>query len=559
MKKNITLLALLLIVVEISFAQNSRFTRPLEVDPVGVHKTDPAPVLAYNFDDQSLVFTNVNISNNPAPQNEPSVKISRKNPARVVAAWRDFRLGVDPNAVRRVGYSYSSDSGRTWSTPALLDSTLLPGLSRNSDPTVGVDTAGNFYIGVIALTNTDGNGTLAIYKSTDGGVTFPIGVIMQQSGSEDKEYLTTDFSSVSPHRNTLYMSWTRFTNNDAYIKLTKSSDGGITWSNPVNVSDNQFSGQGSEPAVGLNGDVYVVWAGGDIILFDRSTDGGSTFGTDQVIASGPTPFNLPNGVNTFPSIATNIKTNSSRNGIVYVAFCDDRNGDADVFLIKSTDRGVTWSAPVRVNNDAVGNGKLQYWPWIAVNEQGYISILFMDTRNTPNLTTIEAWLARSADGGATFTNELLSTQQSPTAIPGSNVRFGDYIGNDFVGNRVVPVWTDERAGGFNMDIYTAVIDITTGIQPVAGNIPDKFDLKQNYPNPFNPETTIWFMLAKATHATLNVYNSLGQLIESPIDESLGAGVFSVRWNASKYSSGVYFYRLQTTDGFTETKKMILIK
>ncbi len=203
------------IVIPLFFISNSinaqiDFSKPHDVYPDNPNVKIKVPDFITQLTNESVVFTNVNISNNSAPQNEPSVKISRKNPNIVVAAWRDFRLGIDPTAVRRVGYSRSTDGGMTWSTSALLDSTLLPGgLLRNSDATVGTDTAGNFYIGVIALNNSNGNGTLAVYKSTDQGVTFPIAVIIAQSGGtgEDKEYMTTDFTPNSPFKNTLYFSW----------------------------------------------------------------------------------------------------------------------------------------------------------------------------------------------------------------------------------------------------------------------------------------------------------------------------------------------------------------
>lgn len=76
-------------------ADSSRFSRPHDVFPDNVNTTPfltPLPPMPYEL----LTFTNVDISNNTAPQNEPSVKISKKSPNRVVAAWRDFRLGVDP-------------------------------------------------------------------------------------------------------------------------------------------------------------------------------------------------------------------------------------------------------------------------------------------------------------------------------------------------------------------------------------------------------------------------------------------------------------------------------
>jgi hypothetical protein len=146
------------------------------------------------------------------------------------------------------------------------------------------------------------------------------------------------------------------------------------------------------------------------------------------------------------------------NGNIYVTWNDERNGDRDVFLSVSTDGGDNWSAAQRINNDPVGNGRAQYWPWITVADNGEIDIIFYDTRNTTSNSIIEAYIARSTDGGETFTNELVSTEPSPTNVPNSDVRFGDYIGIDaYGGNIVVPVWTDERAGGYDMDIYSAGI------------------------------------------------------------------------------------------------------
>jgi hypothetical protein len=328
------------------------------------------------------------------------------------------------------------------------------------------------------------------------------------------------------------------------------------------MSSDTSAGQGSDLCVSKNGQINVVWLGGNVtddIIYVKSTNGGTSFSNPVAIANGPIPFNLPNGAYTFPSIASDINVSTRTGGNLYCVFCDTRNGDADIFLVRSTNNGGSWSAPLRVNNDAIGNGKIQYWPWVAVNELGYISVIYFDTRNTPNLTTVEAWLARSLDKGFTFTNELLSTVPTTTNTPGGNVRFGDYMGVDYLGNRVATVWPDERAGGVDMDIYTAVVDQPLGTGQNSNNLPQKFELKQNYPNPFNPATTIWFSLPKKSNVTLNIYNSLGQVIETPITESLNAGNFSVRWDGSKYASGVYFYKLITSEGFTETKKMILIK
>ncbi|MEO8210941.1 MAG: T9SS type A sorting domain-containing protein [bacterium] len=543
-----------------------RFTKPLD------EETKEKGEIQKSFIDYvpyytSSMFINYNISRDSFPQNETSVKISRKDPNRVVAAWRDFRTGVTP-ANRKVGYSYSTDGGDTWSISKLLDSTLLPGFPRNSDPVVNTDSAGNFYIAVISLGST---GALVVYKSIDGGVTFPFAYIVADTGSEDKEMMDTDRTPGSPYYNTMYISWTRFSFVRG-IKATKSTNGGANWTAAVPVSDVEFGNQGSDLAVGLDGEVYVTWLDGntsnDIIKFDKSTNGGVSFGTDVSIAEGISPA-IPissSGV-TFPSIATDI-SGGLRNGNIYVTWCDARNGDPDIFIISSTNRGSNWSSPVRVNNDAVGNGKLQCWPWIEVNDSGNIAILFFDSRNTSSNTIIESYLAHSTNGGLTFTNHQLSTQATPTNQPNTDIRFGDYIQVDYYKNKIVPVWTDERAGGFNMECYTALVATPVSVNSISNQLPDRFELKQNYPNPFNPSTVISYQIpanakrrvpfGSTSNVKLIIYNLIGKEISTLVDQNQNAGNYEVEFNASNLTSGIYFYMLET-ESFVETKKMILLK
>lgn len=97
-----------------------------------------------------------------------------------------------------------------------------------------------------------------------------------------------------------------------------------------------------------------------------------------------------------------------------------------------------------------------------------------------------------------------------------------------------------------------------GISPIGNNVPTKFALGQNYPNPFNPSTKIKFDLAKNTNAKLVIFNSLGQEVKTLLNDFQQAGFYELEFNASDLPSGTYFYRL-TTDQFTETKKMLLVK
>jgi hypothetical protein len=88
--------------------------------------------------------------------------------------------------------------------------------------------------------------------------------------------------------------------------------------------------------------------------------------------------------------------------------------------------------------------------------------------------------------------------------------------------------------------------------------PEKISLEQNYPNPFNPTTTFTYSIPTTGHVSLNIYNTLGQHVETLIDKSQPAGDYSVEWNAEPLSSGVYFYTLDV-NGKHITKKLVLLK
>jgi len=109
-------------------------------------------------------------------------------------------------------------------------------------------------------------------------------------------------------------------------------------------------------------------------------------------------------------------------------------------------------------------------------------------------------------------------------------------------------------------VYKTFNPANVGVQNIGTNVPEKFSLKQNYPNPFNPETKIRFDVSKTSFVTLKVYNILGQLVETLINnEQLSAGTKEVTFNGSTLTSGIYFYTLTSANGFSQTRKMMLIK
>lgn len=517
----------------------------------------------YNFNNfyTNSVYPNINISNNLFPQNEPTVCISRINPDIVVAAWRDFRTGINP-PLRRIGYSVSNNGGITWSA-----STLVPSHSSYytlaSDPALCTDTAGNFYLATITI-SIDYRGIVVVYKSTDQGITFDTGTnaaphLDTNYHLDDKEYIICDLGSESPYKNNLYIVWAGY-NGSCFVKSTNS---GINWSERKLFSNESMVF--SDLATGPQGDLYifsngVVFSNGAWGMYiNRTTDGGENFSSCILVDSLPDNFDLIR----IPSIAAD-NSNGSRRGYVYAVWSRPynyavTNADEDIFFAYSSDRGENWSIPKRVNDDEPQNGKRQKWPWISVDDSGIISIIYYDSRNTQSVNLIEAWHAKSTDGGLNFTNEVLSTMVSISEYTDPNIRYGDYINIDSYGGKIIPVWTDQRFPGANMEIYTAILgDTVIGINDPVTEIPKEFRISQNYPNPFNPETNIKFEVPKISEVKITIYDLLGNEIAIIANKIYNPGIYLVKWNGENYSSGVYFYRFKS-DVYTETKKMILLK
>ena len=89
-------------------------------------------------------------------------------------------------------------------------------------------------------------------------------------------------------------------------------------------------------------------------------------------------------------------------------------------------------------------------------------------------------------------------------------------------------------------------------------MPINYELSQNYPNPFNPNTMIRFSLPKETQLKINIYNMLGELVETLAEGTYQAGYHELNFNAANLSSGIYIYRIES-DAFVQVKKMILLR
>lgn len=125
----------------------------------------------------------------------------------------------------------------------------------------------------------------------------------------------------------------------------------------------------------------------------------------------------------------------------------------------------------------------------------------------------------------------------------------------------VMAWEDMRNGGGiyaqNLN-FDGTFGLPTGIQPISGNVPDKYSLKQNYPNPFNPSTIISYQIPKPGNVKLTVYDILGNEVKVLVNQFQNAGSYNIRFDGTDLSSGTYFYKL-SAGNFIETRRLVLIK
>ncbi|MBT8190185.1 MAG: glycoside hydrolase [Bacteroidia bacterium] len=388
---------------------------------------------------------------------EPSICINHKDPDNIIGG-----------AI--LDYVYTSyDGGKHWIVDKLKST-----LGVYGDPVLCSDYEGNIYYA--HLSNPSGRvfrddswlDRIVIQKSTDKGRTWNDGSFTKPRSPKDQD---KHWLAVDPESNHIYITWTEF---DKYgsrdekhksrILFSRSVDEGESWSHPISIS--QFEGncidddqtpEGAVPSVGVNGEVYVAWSYDEKIYFDKSLDGGVTWlDKDIPVVDQPEGWaiDIPGIMRCNGMPITGVDRSGGPNhGTLYINWSDQRNGehDTDIWLVKSTDGGMNWSDPVRVNDDLPG--KHQFFTWMDVDEKtGAIYIVFYDRRNHEDETT-DVYLAYSSDGGMTFTNMKIN---SKSFKPNPAVFFGDYNDISAINGRVRPIWTqlDDKI----LSVWTALLE-----------------------------------------------------------------------------------------------------
>ncbi len=392
------------------------------------------------------VFT---ITSEPGFHNEPTIAVNPANPQQAFAAYQ---------AHARV--SYTQDGGATWTNAADTASTAY---KISGDVGSVYDKHGAAILCYIAF---DQLGTenywargatrngVFIRRSPDGGATWDKNehaIIAQPTKPgipfEDKPGITAD-DTDSKYAGNLYVGWTEFRIDESAILFSRSSDGGLTWSAPLDISahhglprDDNGAVEGFSATVGADGTVYAVWADGDSLVFTLSRDGGESFEKSRVVLqTAPLYFDMQGleRANGFPQIG--IDARHGKHGRLFVTWSDYRSGDIGVYSATSEDEGKSWSKAVRVNTNPVHDGTDQFFQWLAVDPvTGVENVIFYDRRIDVENHNTTVTLARSSDGGASFTNYAWTHEPF---VPSSYEFLGDYIGVAAFNNKVYGVWTE---------------------------------------------------------------------------------------------------------------------
>lgn len=414
--------------------------------------------------------------NPPGPidaNNTPTLARNPTDPDNLVIAARRDR----PEFTARL-YS-STDGGQEWRATQLP---LPEGRDRAYAPDVGFGPDGTLYVSYVNLTG-QGNTpeTLWVARSDDGGRSL-------SEPSRAAGALTLQARLAVGPDGDVFLTWLQATevgtlalNGPAEIVAARSVDGGETFSEPVALSDPERPRVGAAtPVTDGDGDLVVLykdfegnvrdfrnlegppWDGNETLVLTRSEDGGESFEPGVEVDGDLVPGErflvfLPE----FPSLA------SADDGVLYAAWADARHGDDDVFLRRSDDGGETWSPPVRVNEDAEGDGTDQTMPQVAVAPDGRVDVAYLDSEDPEGART-HTRLASSQDGGEAFTRVTLSGEPfdariGPSAGPRLPPDLGSRLGLHSGDGTARAAWTDTRQGSEadgRQDIVTSSVRLS---------------------------------------------------------------------------------------------------
>jgi hypothetical protein len=508
--------------------------------------------------------SNINISNGTLQEGEPYLVINPTNNQNIVTAWMgikfsnsQFRMAIKTRA--------SFNGGATWST-----TNTQPHFSssfNSADVSMAFDKNGFLYLSYIDFRESPDSGGVYVARSSDGGLTWdtPSKVIdAYEDGNKrplDRPWIVVDKSNTQ-NSGTVYITtkpapWVNPPNRN-YYKV--SSDSGHTWSTLANVDGGNYLVGGSiaqpmaVPATTINGyfcAAYPSYVSSQNIFpayyLAKSNDAGQTLSYTTIL-TGTSQALDANCKNGYRLIASPIDSNKISFFMPYSS-----NGDADIIALHSNDGGQNWSNIVRVNDDAIGNGKIQDMLWAEYNEQGKIAVTWRDRRNSSTTgfwnVGYDFYYAISADNGQTFSvNQKLTDQfiAFDSVISQNGV---DFMSCGYSADTLYTVWNDTRNGVVNI-YFTKTIassNTTLGMTVLEGEIP----LCKIYPNPVQDYLNVE-VDAKLIGLELCLFDEQGKKVLSKIIRDTN------KINVSQLANGIYFIKI-SADKNSFIQKIVIQK
>jgi hypothetical protein len=477
----------------------------------------------------------------------------------------------------------STDHGASFQFMTSLSPHQLPGFMICVGPN-GAIQGGNVYAVTYTYTGAFFPQTYNFHRSTDGGATWMTSISTitgigfsgidggsgrgSINGIRCRAYpMIAADNSYGPYRGRLYCVWG---NNPGGISglhsdiwLKYSTDFGSSWSSLIQVNDDTNTTTSDQwfPAVWCdkldNGKLYIKWYSTQDnpssfivnVMATYSTNGGVSFVAAKKITNqtwpypntGPCPGCVGNYRGDYDAIVGNGKCSM-------LSWFDGRNGTMGSFSAYFPDFAMRVNpATVYINNQNDSQ-----FVFISVpSVKTYTDRAKFTSSITPNPTTGTITL--------TFVNKTTSVPlDSLTSYPDS-LRLRIKTSGGVTPNSYTI--TVQGAGSNGTPVHKRTISLNinpVGISHNNNQMPQEYSLYQNYPNPFNPSTNIRFDIPKSGLVKLTVYDITGKIVSTLTNENYEAGKYSVNFNADIYSSGIYFYKIES-NRFKDVRKMVLVK
>jgi hypothetical protein len=410
------------------------------------------------------------------PRSESDIRVNYWDPTKIISASNN--IGGNGQQAQ----FWSTNGGSTWSQTFLP---LQTGDAFNSDPTVDWTSDGTAWSTTIGINSTGTQLRMRSFKSVDNGATWTFDATFSGSQtSADKQIMWVDHSASSPFLNNIYVCW----HNGLPQFVNRRTGPAGSWGTPLQVSGAESTGTaiGCDVKTNSFGDVFVFWptTGNRRIVMAKSTNGGTSYGTPLVLATTFDGFDI--GVPSFANrriliyVSAGAYRTATKN-MVYATWTD-LSGDtgctsaanepgtnvsstckARIWFTRSSDGGATWSAPVKINNQASLND--QFNQWLVVDEtNGQLAIIYYDTVDDPGRKKTHVYYQASFDDGASWSAPFrVTSAQTDETIAGADAgnQYGDYNSLSGIAGTFFPTWTDRRNNA-REEIWTAAVQETGG-------------------------------------------------------------------------------------------------